>query len=179
MQGQILVTILKGSFYPVLLVRVRMILSFHYNCIFFIDLLIGAFHISGRHLLGVGVGFNLKIGYWYWLQIIFWHSFHCCSATKSCLTLWDLRDCSRARLPCPSPSPRICLNSCPLSQWCHPTFSSSVVPFSCPQSFPVSGSIPMCSKAFLSYMTSFNPHNNPARQVWFSFYRWGNWGSKG
>ena len=44
-------------------------------------------------------------------------------------------------LPCPSLSPRICLNSCPLSCWCHPTISSSVSPFSsCPQPFPASGS---------------------------------------
>ena len=34
------------------------------------------------------------------------------------------------RLPCPSPTPRACSNSCPLSQWCHPTISSSVIPFS-------------------------------------------------
>ena len=47
------------------------------------------------------------------------------------------------RLPCPSPTPRTCSNSCPLSQWCHPTTSSSVIPFSCPQSFPASGSLPM------------------------------------
>ena len=46
-----------------------------------------------------------------------------------------------ARLPCPSPSPRVCSNSCPLSRWCHPTISSSVNPFSsCPQSF-TSGSL--------------------------------------
>ena len=49
-----------------------------------------------------------------------------------------------ARLPCPSLSPRVCSNSCPLSQWCHPTISSSVTPFSsCPQSFPASESFPM------------------------------------
>ena len=49
-----------------------------------------------------------------------------------------------ARLPCLSPTPRACSNSCPLSQWCHPTISSSVVPFSsCLQSFPASGSFPM------------------------------------
>ena len=49
-----------------------------------------------------------------------------------------------ARLPCPSSSPRACSNSCPLSWWCHPTISSSVVPFSsCLQSFPASGSFPM------------------------------------
>ena len=47
------------------------------------------------------------------------------------------------RLPCPSPSPRACSNSRPLSQWCHPTISSSVVPFSCLQSFPASGSFPL------------------------------------
>ena len=42
-----------------------------------------------------------------------------------------------ARPPCPSPTPRACSNSCPLSQWCHPTISSSFVPFSsCLQSFP-------------------------------------------
>ena len=76
-----------------------MIPSFHYNCIFFIDLLIIAFEISGRHLLGLGVGLHLKIGYWCWLQIIFWHSFHCCSVTKLCLALWDLRDCSRPGFP--------------------------------------------------------------------------------
>ena len=48
------------------------------------------------------------------------------------------------RLLCPSLSPWVCLNSCPLSQWCHPIISSSVAPFSsCPQSFPASGSFPM------------------------------------
>ena len=47
------------------------------------------------------------------------------------------------RLPCLSPSPRVCSNSCPSSRWCHPTISSSVVPFSCAQSFPASGSFPM------------------------------------
>ena len=47
-------------------------------------------------------------------------------------------------LSCPSPSPRVCLNSCPLNWWCHPTISSSVTPFSsCPPSFPASGSLPM------------------------------------
>ena len=46
------------------------------------------------------------------------------------------------QLPCPL-SPRVCSNSCPLCQWCYPTISSSVIPFSCPQSFPASGSFPM------------------------------------
>ena len=54
------------------------------------------------------------------------------------------------RLPYPSLSPRVCSNSCPLSQWCHPTVSSIVAPFfSCPQPFPASGSFPM-SQLFAS-----------------------------
>ena len=45
-----------------------------------------------------------------------------------------------AKLPCPSPTPRACSNSCPLSRWCLPTISSSVIPFSfCLQSFPHQG----------------------------------------
>ena len=55
-----------------------------------------------------------------------------------------------ARLPCPSLTPKTCSNSCPLSQWCHPTISSSVIPFSsCLQSLPASGSFPM-SQLFTS-----------------------------
>ena len=50
------------------------------------------------------------------------------------------------RLPCPSPSLRVCSNSCPLSQFCHPIISSSVIPFSsCLLSFPATGSFPMNS----------------------------------
>ena len=55
------------------------------------------------------------------------------------VTLWT----ATCQPPCPSPTPRVYPNSCPLSWWCHPTISSSVVPFSCPQSFPASGSFPM------------------------------------
>ena len=55
-------------------------------------------------------------------------------------SLWP-HGLQHARLPCLWPSPGACLNSCPLSQWCHPTISSSVIPFSsCFQSFPASGS---------------------------------------
>ena len=54
------------------------------------------------------------------------------------------------RPPCPSPTPRVHPNPCPLTWWCHPTISSSVVPFSsCPQSFPASGSLQM-SQLFTS-----------------------------
>ena len=48
-----------------------------------------------------------------------------------------------ARLPSPSPTPRVYSDSCLLSRWCHPTISSSVIPFSCLQSCPASGSFPM------------------------------------
>ena len=54
-----------------------------------------------------------------------------------------------ARPPCPSPAPGVHPNPCPLSQWCHPAILSSVIPFSCPQSFPASGSFPM-SQLFTS-----------------------------
>ena len=58
-------------------------------------------------------------------------------------SLWP-HESQHARPPCPSPTPRVHPNSCPLSWWCHPTISSSLVPFSsCPQSFPASGSFPM------------------------------------
>ena len=64
-------------------------------------------------------------------------------------SLWP-HEWQQARLPCPSLSPRVCSDPCPLSQWCHPTISSSVTPFSsCPQSFSVSGSFPV-SQLFLS-----------------------------
>ena len=60
------------------------------------------------------------------------------------------REPQHARPPCPSPTPGVHLNPCPLSRWCHPTISSSVIPFSsCPQSFPASGSFPM-SQLFAS-----------------------------
>ena len=60
-----------------------------------------------------------------------------------CLTL-PTHGLQHARLPCPLPTPRVYSNSHPLSRWCHPTISSSVVPFSsCLQSFPASGSFQM------------------------------------
>ena len=65
----------------------------------------------------------------------------------SCLFMSDslrLHGLQHTRLPCPSPTPRACSNSCPSSLWCHLTISSSVVSFSsCLQSFPASGSFPM------------------------------------
>ena len=64
----------------------------------------------------------------------------CCSLMSDSLQLHGLQ---HARLPCPSQSLRVCSNSCLSSWWCHPTISSSVIPFSsCPQSFPASGTFP-------------------------------------
>ena len=64
-------------------------------------------------------------------------------------SLWP-RGLQHARLPSPSPFPRVCSNSYPLSRWCHPTISSSVALFSsCPQSFPASGCFSM-SNFFIS-----------------------------
>ena len=72
------------------------------------------------------------------------------SVFQSCLTLCDPMDCSTPGLPVHPPTPGACSNSCPSSRWCHPTISSSVVPFSsCPQSFPESGSFPI-SQLFAS-----------------------------
>ena len=82
-----------------------------------------------------------------------------------------------ARLPCPSPSSRACSNSCPSSRWCHPTISSSVVPFSsCLLSFPASGLFPV-SQLFasggqsigVSASTSVLPMNI---QNWFPLGKW-------
>ena len=57
-------------------------------------------------------------------------------------SLWP-HEPQHARPPCPSPTPGVYSDSCPLSRWCHPALSSSVVPFSsCPQSLPESGSFP-------------------------------------
>ena len=83
-----------------------------------------------------------------------------------------------SRPPCPSPTPGVHLNPCPLSQWCHPTISSFVVPFSsCPQSFPASGSFQM-SQLFssggqsigVSFSASVLPMNT---QDWSS--EWTGW----
>ena len=92
-----------------------------------------------------------KIISWYssfGLIFLFVHSvqFSCSVMSNS---LWP-HELQHARPPCPSPTPGVYPNPCSLSWWCHPTISSSVVPFSsCPQSFPASGSFPM-SQVFAS-----------------------------
>ena len=62
------------------------------------------------------------------------------SVMSNCL--WP-HESQRAGPPCPSPTPRVHSHSYPSSWWCHPAISSSVIPFSCPQSLPASGSFPM------------------------------------
>ena len=78
-----------------------------------------------------------------------------------------------ARPPCPSPTPGVHLKSCPSSWWCHPTISSSVVPFfSCPQSFPASGPFQM-SQLFssvakvLDFSFNVNPSNEHSGLISF------------
>ena len=66
-----------------------------------------------------------------------------CSHSVMSDSLWP-HESQHTRPPCPSPTARVHPNPCPLSWWCHPAISSSVVPFSsCPQSFPASGSFQM------------------------------------
>ena len=72
-----------------------------------------------------------------------WTSF---SSVQSitCVRLFVTPRIAAHHASCPAPTPRACSNSCPSSQWCHPTISSSVIPFSfCLQSFPASTSFPM------------------------------------
>ena len=69
------------------------------------------------------------------------------------------------RPSCPSATPEVCSNSCSLSRWCHPTISSSVIPFSCLQSSPASGSFPMSQffasggQSIGSFSFSISPSN--------------------
>ena len=91
-----------------------------------------------------------------------------CSVVSNCLWPHELQ---HTRPPCPSQTPRVHPNSCPWSRWCHPTISSSVIPFSsCPQSLPASEAFPM-SQLFtwggqstrVSASASFLPKNTQDR----------------
>ena len=100
------------------------------------------------------------------------------SFVQSYLTLWP-HELQHARLPCPSPTPRACPNSRPPSWWCHPTISSSVIPFSsCLQSFPASGFFQM-SQLFTSGGQSIGVSASASVlpvsiQVWFPL-GWTGW----
>ena len=139
----------------------------------------GCFHVlavvnRAAVTIGVSVSFWIRVfskymlrsgisGSYLLLLLLFSHSVMCNSLQPHGL--------QHIRLPCPSLSPQVCSNSCPLSRWCHPALSPSVVPFSsCLQSFPASGSFPM-SWLFTSGSQSIRasasvlPVNN---QCWFS-----------
>ena len=80
-------------------------------------------------------------------------------------SLWP-HELQHARPPCPSPTPGVYSNSCPLSRWCHPAISSSVIPFSsCPQSLPPSESFPM------SHLFSWGGQSTGVSALHHSFQR--------
>ena len=114
--------------------------------------------IHGNHMPG-GCGEERANGYWVSLtvlvprklmvqnlslqNILWWHTVAVVRSVSHADSLRP-RGLQHARLPCPSLSPRVCSNSCPLSPSCHLTILSSVPLFSsCPQSFPASGSFPI------------------------------------
>ena len=83
---------------------------------------------------------------WIWIEIFSSVQFSCSVMSDSL----QPHEPQHARPPCPLPTPGIYTNPCPLTRWCHPTVSSSVIPFSsCPQSFSASGSFQM-SQLFTS-----------------------------
>ena len=82
-------------------------------------------------------------------------------------SLWPHELQQHTRIPCPSPTPRVCSNLCPLSQWCYPTISSSVTHFSsCLQSFPASGSFPV-SQLLKVWGFSISPSNEYSGLIFF------------
>ena len=97
---------------------------------------------GGRMDCEFGVS-RCKLLYIEWISKVLLYSTVQFSQSIMSNSLW-LHGLQHARLPCPSPTSRACLNSSPSSWWCHPTISSSVVPFSsCLQSFQASDSFPM------------------------------------
>ena len=99
-------------------------------------------------------------------SIIWVYHLHC-----FCCSFAQLQN---TRLPCPSLSPRVCSNSCPLNQWCHPTISSSVIPFSsCLQSsasgsFPVSQFFTSCGQSIgVSVSAAVLPMNKYSGLIFF------------
>ena len=89
------------------------------------------------------------------------------SVTQLCPDSLRPHGLQQARLPCPSPTPGACSNSCPLNQWYHPTILSSVLPFSsCLQSFPASGSFQMSQ--YWSFSFSISPSNEYSGLISFT-----------
>ena len=127
--------------------------------------------LAGNMWLPMKMQFRRKLGAWINISVQFSRSVVSDSLQP--------HEPHHARPPCQSPTPRVYPNPCPLSQGCHPTISSSVIPFSsCPQSFPASGSFQM-SQLFawggqsigVSALTSVLPMNT---QDW-SPLGWTDW----
>ena len=105
-------------------------------------------------------------------------------------SLWP-HEMQHSRPPCPSPTPGVHPKPCPSYRWCHPTISSSVIPFSsCPQSFPASGSFPMSQllasggQSIGSFSFNISPSNEHPVLIYFKM-DWldllaccGSWGRK-
>ena len=107
--------------------------------------------------------------FWFVVAIRFIHNslyWNISSDAQSYPSLWP-HGLQHAGLPHPSPTPRVCSNSCPSSGWCHPTISSSVITFSsCLQSFPESGSFLM-SQFFASGDPSIRASNEYSGLIFF------------
>ena len=106
--------------------------------------------------------------------ILFFHP-QFSSVTQSCPTLQP-RGLPGTRLPCPSPTPRACSNSCPLSWWCYPTISSSVISFSCLHYFLASGSFLWVSfhirwPMYWNFCFSISPSNENSGLISFRMDR--------
>ena len=118
-----------------------------------------------------------------------WATVHGVAESQTQLQFSSVQSLSRVRLlqphglqhtrpPCPLPTPGVYSNSCPLSRWCHPPISSSVIPFSsCLQSFPASGSFPISQffaargqsigvSASASVLPMNPAHRNPTSRSW-------------
>ena len=104
---------------------------------------------------------------------------HCSVQSLSHVQLFATYELQHARSPSPSPTPRVYPKSCPLNRWCHPTISSSVIPFSsCPEPFPASGSLQM-SQLFASggqsIGVSFSASVLPMSTWDWSLLEWTGW----
>ena len=119
---------------------------------------------------------------------LLFYCFCCVNHSVVSCYLWT-HELQLSRLPRPLRSLWVCSDSCPLSQWCHPTISSSVTTFPCPQSFPASGSFPM-SRLLVFWLLSFKPafslssftlikslfsSSSLSALGWYHLHIWGYW----
>ena len=129
-------------------------------------------HVSALNCTSLRWDLETKLKNIHFKKSVSTNYYCCCPVTQLCLTLCDPHRLQHARVPCPSLSPGICSNSCPLSQWCYPAISSFVVPFSSwLQSFPASRSFPM-NQLFASDDQSIGASASPSVlpmniQYWF------------